>query len=114
MIDTNFWGEPISVYTDADALEDGILIDVADLNIEFNGRLINRVTCGAEAVLKLREKQTATAKNNLQFISDNCTFDGEGADAWGIFQPHARLCNEKFWLVPNEVSGYTLLLPEEY
>lgn len=114
MFDTDFWGEPISIYTDADAQDDGILIDVSDLGAEFNGKTINRATCGAALVTGVREKQPATAKNNLGFIASNSTFDGEGADAWGIFEAHARLGNEKFWLVPNEVKGYTLLLPSEY
>ena len=64
--------------------------------------------------IDLETRDAVTAKNNLQFIADNSRFDGEGFDAWGIFEPDARLGNEKFWLVPNEVGGYTLLLPSEY
>lgn len=114
MFDEDFWGKPISIYTDADAQADGILVDVSDLKVKFNGRVINRATCGASLAIGLKEKQPATIKNNLEFIVSNCTLDGEGVDAWGIFQPDARLGNEKLWLVPNEVSGYTLMLPEEY
>lgn len=29
-------------------------------------------------------------------------------------EPDARMGNEKFWLVPNEVEGYSILLPSEY
>lgn len=114
MLDSNFWGEPISIYTDADAQEDGILVDVADLGVKFNDKIINRLTVGATLATALKEKQPATAKNNLQFIADKSTFDGDGADSWGIFEANPKLGNEKFWLVPNEVGGYTLMLPDEY
>ena len=114
MFDKDFWGEPISIYTDSDAMEDGILSDVSGFGVKFNGSLINRMTAAAAFALDLKEKDTATAKNNLQFISDNCAFDGDGADAWGIFQPDARLGNEKLWLIPNEIGGITLMLPEDY
>ena len=114
MFDEDFWGKPISIYTDADAQEDGILIDVSGFGVKFNGRVINRVTVGADLAIGLQKKETATAKNNLQFIADNASFDGKGETAWGIFEPDARLGNEKFWLIPNEVGGYTLMLPSEY
>lgn len=114
MFDSDFWGEPISIYTDADAQEDGVLTDVSDLGVKFNGKIINRVAVGARLAVELREKQPATIKTDLELIARNSTFDGSGADAWGIFQPDARLGNEKLWLVPNEVGGYTLLTPDEY
>jgi len=114
MFDREFWGETISIYTDADAQEDGILTDVSKLGIRFNGKVINRVTVGASSLLDLENKQSATAKNNLQYIADNSRLDGEDADAWGIFEPDAHFGNEKLWLVGNEVQGYTLMLPSEY
>ena len=114
MFNENFWGETISIYTDADAREDGILMDVSALGALFNGKAINRVAVGAALAIGLKEREPATVKNNLEFIARNSTFDGEGFDAWGIFQPDARIGNEKLWLVPNEVGGYTLLLPDEY
>lgn len=114
MLENDFWGEVISVYTDAEAQEDGVLIDVENLGVKFNERIINRVTVGVTLAIGLKEKQPATIKNNLEFIAVKSSFDGDGADAWGVFEPDARFGNEKFWLVPNEVEGYTLLLPDEY
>lgn len=114
MFDKDFWGEPISIYTDSDAMEDGILSDVSSFGVKFNGLLINRMTAAAASALELNEKDPATIKNNLQFIVDNCTFDGEGADAWGIFQADSRLGNEKLWLIPNETGGITVMLPSDY
>lgn len=109
-----FWGEPISVYTDEDAQEDGYLVEVSDLGVKFNGKIINRATSGAALAVDLQNKQTAAAEHNLQFIADNSAKDREGKDAWGIFEPNPKFGNEKFWLVTNEIGGYTLMLPSEY
>ncbi|HEX8289809.1 MAG TPA: hypothetical protein VF556_17640 [Pyrinomonadaceae bacterium] len=114
MFDTEFWGEPISIYTDADAQEDGVLTDVSDLRVKFNGKIINRIAVEASIALDARNKQPEQLAGNLEFIANNCEFDGDGEDAWGVFKPNAQLGNEKFWLVPNEVKGYSLILPSEY
>lgn len=114
MIDNEFWGEVISIYTDADAQDDGVLTDISDLRVRFNGKIINRMTCGAAMVLEVRKIQPATLLHHLRFIVQHSKFDGDGADAWGVFQMNGRFQNEKFWLVPNEVSGYTILQPSEY
>lgn len=110
----DFWGAPIDVYTDEDAQDDGILIDVSGLGVKFNGKYINRVTCGVSALLELSGKDSAIIKNRLRFIAGNSTKDRQGSDAWGTFEPHAQLGGEKLWLVGNEIGGYTLMLPEEY
>lgn len=109
-----FWGEIISVYSDADAIDDGVISDISELGIEFNGKPINRITDSAEMVLKLSDKTPAAAKTDLQFIADNSEKDRDGADAWGIFQPRDDFGNEKLWLVGNEIDGYTLMLPSDY
>jgi hypothetical protein len=109
-----FWGEPISIYTDSDAIGDGTLIDVSYLKVFFNDKLINRITIGAEMYFKFREKEFFQAKANLEFVSINSEKDRPGPDAWGIFQPRETFRNVKFWLVGNEISGYTLMLPSEY
>lgn len=105
-----FWGEPISIYTDADALSDGILTDVSPYGVTFNGKPINRITIGAALALDIEEKQSCTISNHLKFISENSKPDA----GWGIFAPDERLSNERFWLVDNELEGFTLMLPEEY
>jgi hypothetical protein len=110
-----FWGEPISIYTDADARDDGIISDISNLGIYFNGRQVNRITIGAADALQMDEKQPVTARNNLKFVADHSEIDDEGSgDPWGIFRPDPRLGNKKLWLVPNEVHGYTLMRPEDY
>ena len=114
MMNNDFWGEIISTYTEADAIEDGILTDVSSLNVKFNNKIIDRLTVGTVLALDAENKEPSTITNNLKFIAENCTFDGDGADAWGIFEADAQLGNEKFWLVPNENDRYTLMKPDEY
>jgi hypothetical protein len=109
-----FWGEPISVYTDEDAQADGTVIDTSVFEAAFNGKIINRATIGASGVLGICDLDGLVVKKNLEYIAENCKKDREGADAWGIFEPDARLGNTKLWLVYNEVGGYTVMKPEEY
>ena len=40
------WGEPISIYiyTDEQALEDGVLVNIEKASISFRGKLVNRMS----------------------------------------------------------------------
>lgn len=108
------FGEPISIYSDEDAQDDGILTDVSELRIQFNGKIINRATCGVTTILQLESKDAAIIKNRLRYIAENSTKDREGSDAWGTFEADSRFGNQKLWLVLNEHDLYTLMLPSEY
>ena len=110
----DFWGEPISVYTDADAINDGIIHDVSEFGAEFNDLPVNRATIGVLIAMEMRNKQPVTIKHQLKYITENCRKDREDSDAWGIFEADKRLGNQKLWLIPNEVNGYTIILPNEY
>jgi hypothetical protein len=111
----DFWAdaEVISVYTDSDALMDGVLTDVSTFGVYFNGRLIMRATVGATDVLNFEHASREAIKQNLEYISANCRKDREGADAWGIFEPNAVI-DCALWLVVNELGSYTLMKPSEY
>ena len=113
MFDKDFWGEIISTYTDADAMEDGVLIDVSNLRVRFNGKIISRVTTGAALVLQINDPDSAVRLITLQHVAEHAEKDRE-EDAWGIFQSDIRFGGENLWLIPNEMDGYTLLLPSEY
>lgn len=114
MLDKEFWGEIISTYTDADAQADGIFTDISDHQVKFNEKIINRITIGVTNALEVGNIEPETFRHHLHFIAINSDYDGDGADAWGVFQINDRFENERFWLVPNEVEGYTLMLPSEY
>jgi hypothetical protein len=109
----NFWEDAqiISTYSDANAIDDGWLKDISHFNVIFNGKLINRVTSPTFMTVNLNED---SAKETLSLIAVNAKFDGHGEDAWGIFQMKNKFESEKFWLIPNEVGGYTLMLPDDY
>lgn len=119
MFDTNkefndFWGEPISVYTDGDAIADGTLISTEVYGVQFNGRRVNRITTGAAQIVGVALYEDVVVKCHLEYIARNSEKDREGADAWGIFQPDRKMGDVKLWLVCNEIDGYTLMLPSEY
>ncbi|MDQ4119843.1 MAG: hypothetical protein M3209_00065 [Acidobacteriota bacterium] len=112
----SFWkdAEIISVYTDEDAREDGYLIDVSALSIEFNGKTINRLTCGASAALQFETMNENERKIRLKSIAFYSWLDGSGVDAWGIYENDCLADGGKLWLIPNEVNGYSLMQPSEY
>jgi hypothetical protein len=45
----DFWGEPISIYTRKQAIEDGVLIDVSEVAKEFGFRYPTAITQGVWA-----------------------------------------------------------------
>lgn len=108
-----FFGEPISIYTDADALEDGVLVDVSSLNVRFHNRLINRFTSNAweafRALLTKADEDEADEtdmnelKSTLQSKLQAAYFKG---DIWHL--------PPGLWLIENEVNGWTLMFPEDY
>ncbi|HEX8565425.1 MAG TPA: hypothetical protein VF648_07110 [Pyrinomonadaceae bacterium] len=112
----NFWkdAEIISVYTDEDAQEDGYLTDVSNHSVKFNGKTINRLTCGAIEALKFENLTEAEQKQTLEQIVLLSRFDGSGEDAWGICENEKVAGGIKLWLIPNEINGYSALLPDEY
>ena len=39
-----FFGEVISSYTDKEAVEDGVLVDISEMKINFREKPVNRMT----------------------------------------------------------------------
>jgi hypothetical protein len=110
---TEFYGEPISIYTDADALQDGTLIDVSDLDVQFQGMPISRFTravwfdwrkefqCDELTLPKNALQQHLRAK--LQAALQAAVYKG---DIWTL--------PERLWLIENEVAGWTRMYPSDY
>ncbi len=105
----NLLGEPISVYTDAQALEDGFLVALpgeGDVNRvtravfdHFATPIGSSVATGAVInVTPLMEAIRAM----LKIPPDK--------DAWRTGQHSGK----ELWLIPNEVGGLTLMFPEDY
>jgi len=107
-----FFGEPISIYTDADALDDGVLVDISSLNVRFHNRRINRLTSHAWEEFKPfliqpgdedEQVDLNELKSILQTKLQYAYFKG---DIWQL--------PPGLWLIENEVNGWTLMFPEDY
>ena len=110
--------EVISTYTDAQAVEDGVLVDITAVGVGFQGKPINRMTrtlwedfqpflapyvvqgmTEIEAIGKVLRTKIAYAKGdpgNTGKIGDIVTIP------------------PRLWLVRNEVGGWTAMYPEDY
>jgi len=97
------FGDPIDVYTDADALADGLLVDLTPLGLHFRGRLVNRITGGLWADLRPFLNETTTLAGTLRTKLRYAYCKG---DIWQV--------PPGLWLIENEVGGWTVMRPEDY
>jgi len=115
----------IYAYGDSDALEDGMLIDIASLGLTFEGAPINRIT--AALFWQEQKKYPLTEAQKIEQLADcdddqePISFDLEAfgkaivaqlANAGG--SDRLRILPGPIWLVENEVNGWTLMLPSDY
>ena len=103
-----FFGEPISTYTDQQALADGILVAIPG-----DGG-VNRVT---RAVFDHFTESLGTSPITGPVANITPLMDAiramlriEPDDGWRVGEYQGR----EFWLIPNEVGGLTLMFPEDY
>ena len=95
-------------YTDAQALEDGVLVEVDDLQVNRVPRAVfdhftqpmgsSPITGVVIDITPLR----GVIQVMLAIEAD--------ADGWRVGVHEGK----ELWLVPNEVSGLTLMFPEDY
>ena len=103
-----FFGEPISRYTDQQAVADGVLVAVPG----EDG--VNRVT---RAVFDHFTESLGTSPitgsvANITSLMDaiRAMLQIEPDDGWRVGEYQGR----GLWLIPNEVGGLTLMFPEDY
>ena len=105
----DLFGPPIYVYTDAQALEDGVLVAIpGDGGVNRATRAVFDHFTGA--IGESQETGPVTditalleaIRTMLKLPPDN--------DGWRT-GTHA---SKELWLVPNEVGGFTLMFPEDY
>ena len=118
----------ISVYTDADALADGVLVDIHHLQVTFRGYPVDRVTDHFWGWMEQRwERFSDTAdgpqpfndleaKLSLQTIVDHAWADDEDRAKNRLPRIYTISLRDeqKLWLVRNERKGWTLMFPEDY
>ena len=108
----------ISTYTDEQAVEDGVLVDIG-ANVRFLGLPVNRMTghlfddlkpfVEAESPLfdgNFGKALASILRTKCQLAQSSPDNTGEVGDIWRI--------PPNLWLVKNEVGGWTAMHPEDY
>ncbi len=99
--------EIISVYTDEQAVADGVLVDISGLGLMFQRHSLNRITSGLLAQLREClagvEPEETELRAMLWTKLTRAYFKG---DIWHI--------PPGLWLIDNEVGGWTAMRPEDY
>lgn len=105
-----FFGAPISVYTDAQALEDGALVATSGL---FPAAWrINRITRAVFSRYTRKLLGGAMTDVTILVRAVRAAWEGARIDRdWRIGQTPD---GETIWFVPNEVGSYTALFPDDY
>jgi hypothetical protein len=98
----------ISSYTDAQAVEDGVLVAWDDLQV-------NRVTRAVfdhftQSMGSSPLTGVVTDITPLRKVIQTMLAVEADADGWRV----GTYANKQLWLVPNEVNGLTLMFPEDY
>lgn len=114
----DLFGEVISTYTDSDALDDGLLVELR-ARVSFRGLPVNRMTrhlfedlapfVEAEAPLfsgDLNQALASILRTKCSCAQGDPGNTGEIGDIYRI--------PPKLWLVGNEVGGWTAMYPEDY
>lgn len=101
----DLFGEPISVYTDEQALEDGVLVAVTEQDV-------NRVT---RAVFDHFAKPADDSPEPVYDLTPLLEAIRHirrltPKDGWRTGEYQGVM----LWLIPNEVGGLTLMFPEDY
>ena len=114
----DFFGDVIFAYTDADALNDGVLVDISSLGLAFESKSINRTTGN---LFWQMQPDYPIAGFNQDDDREAINFDLE-AFARAISaklemakgHDYLRELPPNIWLVENEVNGWTLMSPSDY
>ena len=97
----------ISTYTDEQAVEDGVLVDIG-ANVRFQGLPVNRMTRHLFDDLKpfVEAEAPLFDGTKCQLAQGSPDNTGEVGDIWRI--------PPNLWLVRNEVGGWTAMHPDDY
>ena len=115
-----FLGDPISVYTDAEALDDGFVVDVSRFTrIRFLGLPVNWMTRRLfdefEPYIEAHAggDNRAFGQSLASILSTKCRFARGSLDNTGEVGDIYRI-RSNLWLVRNEVGGWTAMYPSDY
>lgn len=121
---------PIYVYGDAEALEDGMIVDISGLNLSYAGMSVNRITDslwreGSEKCAGYNAYHYAKDDDRCYVVCDwikavvgnfvDATASSEAEKIMEVPEGDSLWGDSlKMWLVKNEVDGWTLMLPSDY
>ena len=102
----DIFGEPISVYTDAQAIEDGFLVQITGEGS------VNRVTRAVydHFVQPIGDPRFQMWDVTPLMAAIRAIRALEPDDGWRVGDYQGK----RLWLIPNEVGGLTLMFPEDY
>ena len=117
---SEFYGEPISIYTAEQAVEDGVLVDIRRWRMKYHGLPIQYVTRTLWDVMEpfmlfdpetekreFEQQWRDTIRTELKMAVDYADFAWE---IWGIH--YVLLLGEHaVWMLVNATGGWTLMLP---
>ena len=101
---------PIYAYSDQDAIDDGVLVNIRSYRLNLNGAPVNRITRHLfDDLMKCAQHDDAILKEILrEKLSHAAVPQDSPADGYFYVMPPT------IWAVRNEVKGYTLMFPEDY
>jgi len=122
-MDDDFWGEPIFVYTDQQALEGGVLVDISGINLQYQGKPVNRMSgtlyAQFEPFLLEQPEQRFTFQGNEIVVPGQSKID----HLRQIIRTKLRFARligrgriwlpPNLWMLQNEVGGWSLILPSD-
>ena len=103
------FGPVVFRYTDAQAVEDGVLVDVSAMNLRFQGKPLNRVTRAVWDELLPFARVLVPDDDTEAMREMLATKLGTAGLRDDIVQVPPG-----YWLMENEVQGWTLMKPEDY
>lgn len=98
-----FFDQPIYAYSDRQAIEDGLLVDISSLKVSFRGKQINRMT---RHLWDKLEGSYAELTDLADILKTKCSMAGLKGGIWQV--------PPGLWLIENEVNGWTIMFPEDY
>jgi len=100
----------IYAYTDADAIADGVLVDIKSFRLSLNGLSVNRITRNLYDELMKYALHRDNALNGMLKAKIEHASVPEGSHNDGYFYS----LPSNIWAIRNEIDGYTLMFPEDY
>ena len=114
---SEFWGEPISVYTSSQAEEDGILVATEHRLINYATRTVFERSISPFAIDGLWEKfassKEAYEKHLLAKLIESAILEVQKLKRQDWFY-NINIRGWDLFCAQNETGGFTLMFPEDY